>query len=81
MLKKLFLRFPHWSFPDSLARSLDFNWTGLWPDVRERPRPEPGRDCSDQNGISFQFQSARILGYADIHVARPDMSHGSEIGV
>ena len=46
----------------------------------ERSGPEPGRDCSDQNRISLQFQSARILRHSDIHVARPNMTHGPKIG-
>ncbi len=66
LLEKLFLRFVHPWFSDSLTRLLDANCARLWPNVSERSGPEPGRDCSDQNRIPFQFQSAGVLRHADI---------------
>jgi hypothetical protein len=47
--------------------------------MRKSSGSKPGRDGSRQDRIPFQLQAASIFRHADVHVARPDMTHASEI--
>jgi hypothetical protein len=57
----------------------DSNRTGLRTDMRKGAWPQPRRNCSHQNRISFQLQSARVFRHANVHVASPYVTHGSKI--